>query len=139
MDSLTKITKQDLEEAVANFNLQKELDQLEADRRYEDWKRGYKFSWWQKNISRVDRLPAKRAFWKIILSDNWWAHDALVRHGIWDEYFCDTLGTAGEHWRDVAKKLYASEKEDHMVSTGVLNWVMAWKNHDIQFHRESSE
>lgn len=55
-DSLTKVSKQELQRAITNFIIRKEQDKVKYKQVLADWKKSYKLSWWERNIGKLDNL-----------------------------------------------------------------------------------
>jgi len=138
LNSLTEVTKEEVDSAVCNYRKQRSLDLAEYEKRLQKWREGYKFSWWQKNVKKLERLNAQDLLvelhgWPSMMGYNMPPRDSVkVELGLWDYSFHYTLGEYGSIWRDAAIGLHRSDKESHLVSTEVLVWITTWKDHTFE-------
>lgn len=136
--SLTEVTKEDVDTAVSNFKQQKALDSAEYQKRLREWRDSYKFSWWQRKVKKLDSLDAKELLTKLYGTDSMMGfrydptNSIKIKMGLWDFDFNYTLGSYGETWRKIATRLYLSRKESHLVCSGVLDWIISWRDHTIE-------
>lgn len=133
MQSMTEITKEDLQQAFDNFRKQQDADEERLAQNKQKWRDEYKFSWWERNISKKNQLTANQLFNdKTSWCESWELIRKSKDFGFWSEDFNYTLGNYGKKWRDIAHTLLYSGKDSHLVSDGVLGWVMTWKNHKFE-------
>lgn len=136
LNSLTEVTKKEIEEAVNNWKEQREKDKEEYLRRVQDWKDNYKFSWWQRHVGKMYLLGAEELLEAVhgehyLLSGYKYISDyKKVELGLWDDGFSYTLGNYGRAWCEVALQLNKTKKESHLVGVQVLGWIIEWKNHN---------
>lgn len=134
--SLTRVSKELVAAAVENYRNQWDADFEEYGRRLGEWRDSYKFTWWQKNVKKLDKLNAEDLL-REIHGHSYAYHNRksfpleeyLVKLGLWDWDFHWTLGVHGSTWKDVAIDLYlCPSDEGHLVSEGALRWITNWAN-----------
>src|SRR5690606_12727879 len=138
LHSLTEVTKEEVDSAVCNYRKQRSLDLAEYEKRLQKWRDGYKFSWWQKNVKKLERLDAQDLLvelygWPSMMGYNIPPCDSVkIELGLWDKSFRYTLGDYGKTWREITISLHLSEKDSHLVTDGVLSWITSWKDHEFE-------
>lgn len=134
-NSLTKVTKQELELALKNWGEQREKDKSTYKQRLEKWASEFEFTWWQRKVKKLHLLSPKDLLVEIhgrpylSYGISYVDYEVKERLGLWDESFRYTLHRFGEKWRNIAMTLVASGKDGHLVCSDVLSWVNRWRDH----------
>lgn len=132
MDSLTKVTRQDVDTAWENFERQKEKHSSMLEENIQKWHSTLKFNWWDRYVRKIDKMTAKELYvhelsgMYVFQQERW-----LEERGIWNDEFDWTIGCHGGKHRDIVRRLYKSKKPDHLVNSGTLSWIMDWRDKDV--------
>lgn len=135
LNSLTKVTKQELELALKNWREQREKDRSTYKQRLEKWANEFEFTWWQRKVKKLhllspeDLLVGLHGRPYLCYGISYVAYEVKERLGLSDESFRCTLYGFGVKWKDVVTTLVASGQDEHLVCSGVLSWVNRWRDH----------
>lgn len=137
LNSLTKVTKEELEIALKSWEEQREEDKATYKQRLEKWANEFEFTWWQCNVKKLHLLPAEELLMELHGRPYIWYGSSYVPRevkealGLWDESFRYTLDRFGATWRNIAMTLVASGKDGHLVCSDVLSWVNRWRDNNV--------
>lgn len=135
LNSLTKVTKQEMKLALKNWREQREKDMNTYRQRLEKWASEFEFTWWQRNVKKLhllspeDLLVELHGRLYLRYGIPYVDYEVKERLGLSDKPFRHTLHGFGVKWKDVVTTLVASGKDEHLVCSGVLSWVSSWRDH----------
>lgn len=131
VSGLVKVSYEDCIKALENWYQQKDIDSYLLKNALQKFKDGYKLSWWQRNISKLQNKTAEDFFDHIVCEPFTSRVELAVILGFVPDRCKYTVGRFGSKWREEVETISRYKSEDIYLCSGSVAFVSNWKDHEV--------